>query len=71
MSYQGIIAIFEQYGVEDYCYHLGLEQQRVLEQIIEGLRRAFPEFSRLDRMKQLRMAGLTVQAYVRVLQNLR
>lgn len=70
MYYHGISELFEQFGSEDYCYNLTIDQKTVLDQILEGLLISFPEFSRLSRTKQLRMAGLTIQAYLKTLREL-
>ncbi len=70
MFYQGIVDWLEKVGAEDYFYNLSVDQKTVLDQVIEGLLVSFPEFSRLSRTKQLRMAGLTIQAYLKTLREL-
>lgn len=70
MFYQRIVDWFEKVGAEDYFNNLSVDQKTVLDQVIEGLLVSFPDFSRLTRTKQLRMAGLTIQAYLKTMRGL-
>ncbi|MFW9855760.1 MAG: hypothetical protein ACFFFG_11895 [Candidatus Thorarchaeota archaeon] len=68
MPYHEIYNLYETYGPEDYFNHLRIDQKAVLDHILEGLHMVFPEFSRFSRTKQLQIAGLVVEAFLKGIQ---